>query len=70
MNIKIEFGKHLKDLRKTHKITQEKLAELANMDRSYISDIERGIKTVSIEKLYQIAKAFNMELWELLKFDR
>ena len=68
MDIKIKFGNHLKYLRKTNHITQEKLAELANIDRSYISDIERGIKTISIEKLDQLANAFNIELWELLKF--
>ena len=68
MDIKIKFGNHLKNLRQQHNLTQEKLAELARMDRSYISDIERGIKTISINKLEQLANAFNIELWELLKF--
>lgn len=68
MDIKIKFGHHLKQLRNKQNLTQEKLAELANMDRSYISDIERGIKTISIEKLDKLAKAFNIKLWELLKF--
>ena len=68
MSIKIKFGNHLKELRTNRHLTQERLAELANMDRGYISDIERGIKNISIEKLEQLAKAFNIELWELLKF--
>ena len=68
MSIRIKFGNHLKQLRKHNNLTQEKLSELANMDRTYISDIERGIKTISIEKLYQLSNAFNIELWELLKF--
>ena len=67
MNIKIEFGKHLRKIRKEHNLTQEKLAELTGMDRSYISDIERGVKNISIEKLYQIAKALKIELSELVK---
>lgn len=67
MDIKIKFGNHLKQLRNNQNLTQEELAELANMDRSYISDIERGKKTISIEKLEQLANAFNIELWELLK---
>ena len=68
MDIKTQFGNHLKQLRIKYNLTQEKLGELANMDRSYISDIERGIKTISIEKLKQLATAFNIELLELLKF--
>jgi transcriptional regulator with XRE-family HTH domain len=70
MDIKTKFGNHLKQLRTNHNLTQEKLAELANMDRSYISDIERGLKSISIEKLEQLANAFNTELCELLNFNR
>lgn len=68
MDIKIRFGKHLKEVRKSKHITQETLAEIANIDRSYISDIERGVKNISIEKLNQLANGLDMELWELLKF--
>jgi len=69
MNIKIRFGNHLKQLRSNNNLTQESLAELSNIDRSYISDIERGVKNISLEKLEQLSKAFNLELWELLKFN-
>ncbi|MGL5983415.1 MAG: helix-turn-helix domain-containing protein [Cetobacterium sp.] len=69
MDIKIKFGIRLKKLRKQKNYTQERLSELANIDRSYISDIERGIKNISIDKLDQLAKAFQIELYELLKFD-
>lgn len=68
MNIKIKFGCHLKKLRKSKNLTQEQLSELANIDRSYISDIERGIKSISIEKLEQLADALELELSELLNF--
>lgn len=70
MNIKIKFGEHLKNIRKAKNITQEKLAELANVDRSYISDVERGIKNISLEKLNQLAIALELEVWELLKFEK
>lgn len=68
MDIKIKFGKHLQKLRKEKGLTQEKLSELSNIDRSYISDLERGLKNISIEKLEQLSKAFNVEIFELLKF--
>ncbi|MGL5962864.1 MAG: helix-turn-helix domain-containing protein [Fusobacteriaceae bacterium] len=69
MDIKIKFGIRLKKLRKQKNFTQEKLSELADIDRSYISDIERGIKSISIDKLDQLANAFQIELCELLRFD-
>ncbi|MBC2854537.1 helix-turn-helix domain-containing protein [Cetobacterium sp. 2G large] len=68
MNIKIKFGKRLKEIRNKKKITQEKLSELANIDRSYISDIERGVKSVSLEKIDQLAKALDINIVELFKF--
>ncbi|MGL5229255.1 MAG: helix-turn-helix domain-containing protein [Cetobacterium sp.] len=68
MNIKIKFGKRLKEIRNQKKITQEKLSELANIDRSYISDIERGVKSVSLEKIDQLAKALDINIVELFKF--
>lgn len=70
MDIKIKFGKHLQKLRKEKGLTQEKLSELSNIDRSYISDLERGLKNISIEKLEQLSKAFNIEIFELLKFKK
>ena len=69
MDIKIKFGCHLKKLRKQKNLTQEKLSELANIDRSYISDIERGVKNESIEKLYQLANALEISMKDLLNFE-
>ncbi len=68
MDIKIMFGKHLQNLRNERNLTQENLAEKAGMDRSYLSEVERGLKAISIEKLYQLAQALEIELWELMKF--
>ena len=59
MNIKIEFGNKIKTLRKNAGISQEKLADLACIDRTYISSIEKGERNVSvviIEKLSQALK--------------
>ncbi len=70
MNIRTKFGRNIKKLRKERKLTQEELAEIANMDRSYLSDIERGIKSISIEKIENLAIALKMEISELFDFNK
>ena len=73
MNIK----RNLRDILKTNikyyrikaNLTQEDLAENANVTAKYISDLERGIFNVSLEKLEQIAEALNIEAYLLLKDD-
>ena len=73
MNIK----RNLRDILKTNikyyrikaNLTQENLAENANVTAKYISDLERGIFNVSLEKLEQIAEALNIEAYLLLKDD-
>ncbi len=49
--------------------SQEKLAELCNLTPKYISDLERGKFCPSFNKLQDIAKALNVEPFELLKPD-
>ena len=73
MNIK----RNLRDILKTNikyyrikaNLTQEDLAENANVTSKYISDLERGIFNVSLEKLEQIAEALKIEAYLLLKDD-
>lgn len=73
MNIK----RNLRDILKTNikyyrikaNLTQEDLAENANVTAKYISDLERGIFNVSLEKLEQIAEALKIEAYLLLKDD-
>lgn len=68
MDIKQRIGKRIKDLRKeNNNMTQDDLSELTDIDRTYISDVERGKRNIAIVNLEKIAKAFNLELWELLK---
>ena len=47
-NINIKFGKRVKDFRKYKKLSQQELADLANMHRTYISMIERAEKNISL----------------------
>lgn len=64
------FGKHLKDIRISLKISQEELALKADLDRTYISGIERGLRNVSLINIVKLANALNISLTEMVDFDR
>lgn len=62
------FAVKLKQERLKRGISQEKLALKAGVSRNFISMIERGERTVTVTKLFDIAKAMDMEAWQLIKF--
>ena len=49
MNIKEKFGQKVKQLREEKGFSIEHLANISNVDRNYISDVEKGKRNVSIE---------------------
>jgi transcriptional regulator with XRE-family HTH domain len=55
-HIEKAFGQVVRDLRIERKLSQEKLSELSGLDRSYVSEIERGEKTASIRTLVKLAE--------------
>lgn len=61
----VRFGKRIKELRKQKGISQEELALLCGLDRSYIGGIERGERNVSLVNLLKISKALQISLSEL-----
>ncbi len=68
MNTKELLGLKVKEIRKLRKITQEKLAELIDVDSGYISKLEVGQNFPSIGTLEKIAKVLDVELYELFQF--
>ncbi len=62
----IAFGKRVREVRKAKGISQEKLAELADIDRSYMGNIERGEKNVTLKKVYEICDALDVTIGELV----
>ncbi|MFZ4680731.1 MAG: helix-turn-helix domain-containing protein [Flavobacterium sp.] len=68
MDIKKKFGAKVKHLRTEKGWSQEKLALTADLDRTYIPSIEAGKRNVSITVIEQIAKALDVEIFELLIF--
>lgn len=68
MNICEKFGKNVKKYRTEAKISQEKLGELCDLHRTYISDIERGKRNISINNIEKIALALNIDIQSLFIF--
>lgn len=67
MDIRKKFGKKVKELRQAKGLSQEGLAHLAELDRTYIPSIEKGERNVSIEVIYKLSVAFGIKISELLK---
>jgi transcriptional regulator with XRE-family HTH domain len=65
--VSTRFGRRLRDLRLSSGMTQMQLAMAARRDRSFISDLERGVKEPTISTLESFAEIFKMTLSELLK---
>ena len=61
------LGRNLRRQREKRKFTQEKLGELAELDPTYISGIERGIRNPSLLSLLRIAKALGIPVADLCK---
>ena len=66
LELSIEIGQLIRKKRKEKKITQEALALQCGIDRSYIGRIERGEVNLTVEKLYEIATALEVDMKELL----
>ncbi len=61
-----KIGKKVKTLRTQNRWTQEKLGEYTGLDRTYISDIERGVRNPSVKSLEKIAKALKVKISEII----
>ena len=67
MDIRKHLGNKIKLLRLEKSYSQEELAYKAEIDRTYISDIEKGERNVSILIIEKLAKALEIEVFELFK---
>ena len=63
-----DFGRHVREIRLLQGVSQERLGLLAELDRTYISGIERGLRNVSLINIIRIASALNIQPSELLNF--
>jgi transcriptional regulator with XRE-family HTH domain len=65
-NITVRFGLRLRKLRKEKGWTQVQMADLLGVDRSYISDMERGKKNVCLPTMEVIALGFDISIAKLV----
>lgn len=62
MSIKLKVGKRIRELRKELGISQEALANKAEIDRTYVTDVENGRRNISIENLKKLVNALEINL--------
>ncbi|WP_315439242.1 helix-turn-helix transcriptional regulator [uncultured Selenomonas sp.] len=63
----IRYGQIVRELRLSKNISQETLADLCGLHRTYISDVELGKRNVSLENIEKIAKALGVSLTKLFE---
>jgi len=66
MGILDVLSKNLRAYRRESGMSQEKLAFEANLHRTYVSGIERGVRNPSVESLEKIARQLKVPVWKLL----
>lgn len=67
-NTIIKLGLKIRVERQKKKFSQEKLAELANLNRNFVGMIERGETNVTVKNLENIANALHLPIAELFNF--
>ena len=64
MDVKLKVGQRIKELRKEIGLSQEALALKAEVDRTYVTDVENGRRNVSVEILERIIAALDVSFTE------
>lgn len=59
--LKVAFGQRVRELRLKEGLSQEALAELCELDRTYIGGVERGERNISLLNIYKIAGALRVK---------
>ncbi len=67
-DVKVQFGEQIREIRRERGWSQEYLADMAELDRSYVGCIERGERNVSIENICKLATALKVSPAELFSW--
>jgi transcriptional regulator with XRE-family HTH domain len=65
-DVLVRFGQRLREIRERIGVSQEKLAELAALHRTYVSSVERGKRNISLVNIEKLARALGVSLRELM----
>lgn len=60
MDIRKRIGNRIKELRTDSKLTQEKLAEMSDMDKTYLNEVENGKRNISVINLEKIIRGLGL----------
>ena len=66
-DIRLRFGKAVRQKRHKLGVSQEAFADLCRLDRTYIGGIERGERNVALVNIEKIARALRMSISELFR---
>jgi XRE family transcriptional regulator, regulator of sulfur utilization len=66
MSASIYFGRVVKNLREELRLSQELLADRADLNRTYLGEVERGVATPSLVTIVKISRALNLSASDLL----
>ena len=67
MTARIIFATRLREFRASKGISQEKLAELSGLHRTYVSSVERFERNITVDNMERLSLALGVDLRELLK---
>jgi transcriptional regulator with XRE-family HTH domain len=60
MDVKVQIGERIKELRDAKKLSQQDLANAADMERSFITHIEAGKRNISVDTLQKVLEALEI----------
>lgn len=66
-DIKIRFGRRVRELREARHLSQEELAFRAGLHRTYVSSLERGERNVALLNIERLAKALDVDICDLFR---
>jgi transcriptional regulator with XRE-family HTH domain len=65
-DIRSRLALNLRDERHRRELSQEALADIAGLHRTYVSQVERSVTNVSLDNIFRLAKALNLDVHKLL----
>jgi transcriptional regulator with XRE-family HTH domain len=65
--LSLRFAKALREMRKRRGMSQEALAEMAGLHRTYVSQLERGLKSPTLKVIERLAEALDVSLSTLMR---
>ena len=68
--ILLAFGQRVQELRKKRNLSQEQLADMAGVHRTYIGMVERAERSITLCNVFKIAKGLNVTLKELFDYEQ